>query len=711
MSLCTHVSLAFDFFCGPRYDRWRADLRRARDGLAEDLAFVVRHRTIARRKPSKGIVRLALACGWAAVHVYALFVFTLYGSFAAGPLIATWWCWSTAFAGGAYVLLMYSDPGFVEKEVLKRLAERAGLGIDVVGSDVGRGLLQDVAGDVPDMSMLPVPPPRDEGGAGTADADDDDADADEPNPSEARARRLRREQKAEEERAAELAHAASFWAQRPHNWADTGIGDSLANSAVPPPPLPDDDDDDGTDASAGARTAKAAPAASAAAAAASCDASAEEATPHADDPPADAAAPADAAVASASAAAAATSTGEIAVELAETRAAPVRAVPAVAAPRKSGIELAMAGGSLSEAAGGIYRHESVIARARRRIDEAGGMDAVGYDLKPKKKSRARVDPSGAAGSRDGTSTRALREDEDGAEFDDSDDDGGGGSATPGMPKADLAQALARNPRIVGYDEEGAEIAAMETAARIEWRAKQPLGTNDFFSGYCHEADMYLPIRAKYTKKHGRVVAKFDHYCCARTAWRTSSPSPAARAAPTPAAPCAPWPCGAWHSGRRGASPTGHAARIADALGNSVGELNHGRFYRFILAQLVSIWTGYWLLTHSYLSFHSSIGWTVANVPLLILNILTWSFGIPLTILLSMHTFHCCTASTTYEFIKLEKLEYLNGFYQFSFPFSEGLFQNIRHFCCPRGIQLWRRAPPEDEWPESFWRNRYYSCCG
>jgi len=173
--------------------------------------------------------------------------------------------------------------------------------------------------------------------------------------------------------------------------------------------------------------------------------------------------------------------------------------------------------------------------------------------------------------------------------------------------------------------------------------------------------MYLPIRAKYTKKHGRVVAKFDHYCY--------------------------------------------------ALGNSVGELNHGRFYRFILAQLVSIWTGYWLLTHSYLSFHSSIGWTVANVPLLILNILTWSFGIPLTILLSMHTFHCCTASTTYEFIKLEKLEYLNGFYQFSFPFSEGLFQNIRHFCCPRGIQLWRRAPPEDEWPESFWRNRYYSCCG
>ena len=63
------------------------------------------------------------------------------------------------------------------------------------------------------------------------------------------------------------------------------------------------------------------------------------------------------------------------------------------------------------------------------------------------------------------------------------------------------------------------------------------------------------------------------------------------------------------------------------------------------------------------------------------------------------------------YVKLEKLEYMNGFYQFSFPFNEGLCKNIGHFCLPSGIQLWRRAPPEDEWPESFWRNRYYSCCG
>ena len=117
------------------------------------------------------------------------------------------------------------------------------------------------------------------------------------------------------------------------------------------------------------------------------------------------------------------------------------------------------------------------------------------------------------------------------------------------------------------------------------------------------------------------------------------------------------------------------------------------------------------MDHSFLAFHTTIAWTVANIPLIILNILTWLFGVPLTLLLLVHTFHCLTSSTTYEFVKLEKLEYMNGFYQFSFPFNEGLCKNIGHFCLPSGIQPWRRAPPEDEWPESFWRNRYYSCCG
>ena len=56
--------------------------------------------------------------------------------------------------------------------------------------------------------------------------------------------------------------------------------------------------------------------------------------------------------------------------------------------------------------------------------------------------------------------------------------------------AELRETLKRNPRIVGYDEEGEAEAYAELKARIEWRRSQPLAINDFFSGYCHEADMY-----------------------------------------------------------------------------------------------------------------------------------------------------------------------------------------------------------------------------
>ena len=49
--------------------------------------------------------------------------------------------------------------------------------------------------------------------------------------------------------------------------------------------------------------------------------------------------------------------------------------------------------------------------------------------------------------------------------------------------------------------------------------------------YNEESGVLIPIRAKWVKKHGRVVSKFDHYCY--------------------------------------------------CVGNSVGELNHGAFWRLL----------------------------------------------------------------------------------------------------------------------------------
>jgi hypothetical protein len=205
---------------------------------------------------------------------------------------------------------------------------------------------------------------------------------------------------------------------------------------------------------------------------------------------------------------------------------------------------------------------SLIAQARRRLDFVGGIDGVGYDLRVKDAARAGVQPM-----RWSTNTRELRSDVD----DDGKDDQEGGAESAAHVRK-LAATLACNPRIVGYDEDGVEEVAAASMRQAECRRNQPLGMNDYFRGYCHEADMYLPIRAKYCKKHGFIVAKFDHFCY--------------------------------------------------LIGNSVGELNHGRFYRLLLVQVISIWMGFWLLSHAYLAFETTLAWTAINIPLVLLNILT-----------------------------------------------------------------------------------------
>lgn len=76
--------------------------------------------------------------------------------------------------------------------------------------------------------------------------------------------------------------------------------------------------------------------------------------------------------------------------------------------------------------------------------------------------------------------------------------------------------------------------------------------------------------------------------------------------------------------------------------------------------------------------------------------------------LARHNCHLLTHVLTHS---LTYLPHMQGFYEFSFPFSEGLCGNLRHFCCPAALKLWRRPAPESDWPDTFWRNKYYSCFG
>ena len=214
----------------------------------------------------------------------------------------------------------------------------------------------------------------------------------------------------------------------------------------------------------------------------------------------------------------------------------------------------------------------------------------------------------------------------------------------------------------------------------------------YFVGWADAVELHVPIRGKYCKKHGRIVG------ARRNFWRKISAQFSRR------------------NSRRtladGLPPSaGKFDHYCYALGNSVGELNHGAFWRFLFVQTTAIWTGKFLLDHAYLAIGRRVVWAAVNAPLLAVNILSWAFGVPLSILLLVHGFNACTSTTTYEFLKLEKLAYLKGFYECSCPFSEGWIENVRHFCCPRGPKLWRRPDPESEWPETIYRNRYYTCFG
>ena len=98
----------FDYLLAPTIERWKAELSHVKDCVIADAKYIREHKTVLRKRPEKGVIRLALACMWVALHLYALVTFLLYGAFHVGPLHATWWFWSTAIAGVLYVLLLYS---------------------------------------------------------------------------------------------------------------------------------------------------------------------------------------------------------------------------------------------------------------------------------------------------------------------------------------------------------------------------------------------------------------------------------------------------------------------------------------------------------------------------------------------------------------------------------------------------------------------------
>ena len=183
----------------------------------------------------------------------------------------------------------------------------------------------------------------------------------------------------------------------------------------------------------------------------------------------------------------------------------------------------------------------------------------------------------------------------------------------------------------------------------------------------------LPYRAIYCKAERRWIAMFDHYC--------------------------------------------------GVLGTPIGEKNHARFWWYLCIQTMSLCYAVGIV-HS--GFRNSIykEWYSDNAYHLWVALVLYVLVLFVGSLWIFHTWLAFTNMTSYEFMRSDKIDYLQGTKDFDLPYSHGCFKNLNIFCCNdgfiHGISGHEWKPTEWGLPkpvvrdggveDNLWENRYYRCC-
>lgn len=181
---------------------------------------------------------------------------------------------------------------------------------------------------------------------------------------------------------------------------------------------------------------------------------------------------------------------------------------------------------------------------------------------------------------------------------------------------------------------------------------------------CPYCIKWQPVRAKHCHECGRCVQRFDHHCF-------------------------------W-------------------VGTCIGQRNHGRFWRYLSTQLLLLVWVVSLNSSAYVYRPTFETWVEANLIQLVMSLVLYCFTVFVLSLWGLHTFLILTNQTTWEVTKRCNISYLNKVPDNVQPFNRGLKQNLREYCLGEVNEPYvlptNETLQEESKRETFWENRYYSCC-
>ena len=151
------------------------------------------------------------------------------------------------------------------------------------------------------------------------------------------------------------------------------------------------------------------------------------------------------------------------------------------------------------------------------------------------------------------------------------------------------------------------------------------------------------------------------------------------------------------------------------LGTCVGEGNHRLFVLFLAVQMIA---AAWATNECATTFatRDSPGAWLARNALQLAVVIACGFMTAFVLLMLLHQlFLLATDQTSFEQARRGAIPYLKRVPENVHPFSRGFFANVGLFCCRVDRARDYVLPSEDDLlleskRETFWENRYYSCC-